>query len=112
MQFPDDALGLVRHPSQLYEAFLEGIVMFVILFWFSTKPRPRGLLSGMFLCLYATFRFIVEFAREPDAHITEQLLGWMTRGQLLCIPMFLVGFAFILYALKYGERYKMTASSQ
>jgi phosphatidylglycerol---prolipoprotein diacylglyceryl transferase len=91
MVFPKamDPAGIARHPSQLYQAFLEGLVLFIIVFWFSSKPRLRGTVSGIFLLCYASFRFFVEFFREPDEGI--DLLGWMTRGQLLCVPMFLLG---------------------
>jgi phosphatidylglycerol---prolipoprotein diacylglyceryl transferase len=93
MVFPKamDPVGIARHPSQLYEAFLEGVVLFAIVFWFSSKPRPRGTVSGIFLLGYSSFRFFVEFFREPDLGIGFDLLGWMTRGQLLCVPMFLLG---------------------
>lgn len=100
MVFPKamDPIGVARHPSQLYQAFLEGLVLFVIVFWFSSKPRPRGAVSGVFLLGYATFRFVVEFVREPDQGIGFDLLGWMTRGQELCIPMFALGIAVLIYA--------------
>ncbi len=100
MVFPKalDPEGIARHPSQLYQAFLEGLVLFLIVFWFSAKPRPRGVVSGVFLIGYSTFRFLVEFVREPDQGIGFDLLGWMTRGQLLCIPMFILGAGLIIYA--------------
>ncbi|HEX7763408.1 MAG TPA: prolipoprotein diacylglyceryl transferase family protein, partial [Cellvibrio sp.] len=91
-----DPEGVGRHPSQLYQAGLEGLVLFVIVFWFSAKPRPRGAVSGIFLVAYATFRFAIEFVREPDRGVA--LVGWMTRGQLLCVPMFLVGIGLLVYA--------------
>lgn len=96
MVFPTDP-GVARHPSQLYEMFLEGIVLFAILFWFSSKPRPRGAVSGLFLVGYGCFRFAIEFVREPDAHLGFQALGWMTRGQQLCLPMILFGVALIYW---------------
>lgn len=99
MVFPNDPDKLVRHPSQLYELALEGIVLFVVLFWFSRKPRPAGAISGLFLLLYGLFRFVVEFAREPDSHLKEELLfGWMTRGQTLCLPMIVIGVLLIGWA--------------
>lgn len=104
MVFPNDPLGLPRHPSQLYEAFLEGIVLFVLLMFISRKQRPLGLLSGLFLLLYSLARFAVEFVREPDAHILTLVFGWMTRGQLFSLPMILVGLGLIVYALKKKER--------
>lgn len=100
MVFPNDPLGLPRHPSQLYEAFLEGIVLFALLMFISRKQRPLGLLSGLFLLLYGLARFAVEFVREPDAHILTLVFGWMTRGQLFSLPMILVGLGLIVYALK------------
>lgn len=101
MVFPKDELGLVRHPSQLYEALLEGLVLFIILYWFASKPRPRGAIGGLFLLLYGCFRFLVEFTREPDAHLrADLLLGWMTRGQLLSVPMIVVGAVFVVWAYR------------
>lgn len=100
MIFPRDPEQLPRHPSQLYQAFLEGLVLFFVLFWLSRKPQPRGLLSGTFLVLYGCFRFVVEFVREPDAHLVDQLLmGWMSRGQVLSLPMIVAGLGLILWAL-------------
>ena len=80
-----------RHPSQLYQAFLEGVVMFGVLWWFSRKPQPRYAVSGLFALLYGVFRFLVEFVREPDAHIGYLAFGWLTMGQVLSIPLVLVG---------------------
>ena len=102
MVFPNDPLGLVRHPSQLYHACLEGFLLFVILWLLSRRQRPMGFISGVFLIGYGCFRFIVEFAREPDAHLAANLLfGWMTRGQLLCVPMLIVGGVFIWSAYRH-----------
>lgn len=100
MVFPKamDPAGIARHPSQLYQAFLEGLLLFIIVFWFSTKPRPRGAVSGLFLVGYSIFRFSVEFVREPDQGIGFDLMGWMTRGQLLCVPMFLLGVGLLVWA--------------
>ena len=86
-----------RHPSQLYEMFLEGIVLFVILFWVSRKPRPAGIISGLFLLLYGSFRYLVEFVREPDVGL-PLWFGWMTRGQQLCLPMIAAGVGLLLWA--------------
>jgi phosphatidylglycerol---prolipoprotein diacylglyceryl transferase len=99
MVFPKamDPEGVARHPSQLYQAGLEGLVLFLIVFWFSRKPRPRGAVSGVFLVGYAVFRFGVEFVREPDQGIGYELLGWMTRGQELCVPMFALGVGLLVY---------------
>lgn len=99
MIFPADPQQLSRHPSQLYEAVLEGLVLFTVLLLFSRKPRPTGMVGGLFLMLYACFRFTVEFAREPDSHIGFDLFEWMTRGQLLCVPMFVAGAGLVLWGV-------------
>ncbi len=91
MVFPKDPEALARHPSQLYQVFLEGIVLFSVLWWFSRKPRPRGVISGLFLVIYGLGRFIVEFVREPDAHLQFVAFEWMTRGQQLSLPMIIFG---------------------
>ncbi|WP_413665894.1 prolipoprotein diacylglyceryl transferase [Microbulbifer sp. EKSA008] len=100
MVFPKDPDLLVRHPSQLYQAFLEGLVLFALLWWFSSKPRPRLAVGGMFVTLYGVFRFLVEFVREPDGHIGFDLFGWMTRGQLLSLPMIIAGIALLVWSYK------------
>ncbi len=86
-----DAGDLPRHPSQLYEATLEGVVLFAILWWYSAKPRPLGAVSGAFLVFYALFRFLIELVREPDPQLGYLAFGWFTMGQLLSIPMWLIG---------------------
>jgi phosphatidylglycerol---prolipoprotein diacylglyceryl transferase len=98
--FPYDASQLSRHPSQLYEAFFEGIILFLILFLFSMKKRPRYAMSGMFLVGYGVFRAGIEFFREPDSHIMFDMFGWMTRGQILCVPMILVGSWLLWYSYR------------
>ena len=80
-----------RHPSQLYQAALEGLVMFVALWLFSRRPRGRYAVSGLFALLYGVFRFAVEFVREPDAHLGYLAFGWLTMGQLLSLPLVLLG---------------------
>lgn len=109
MVFPKagDPAGVARHPSQLYQATLEGVVMFIVLFWFSAKPRPRGAVAGLFLVLYACFRSIVENFREPDMGI-DLVFGVITRGQLLSAPMFILGIGLLVYGY-YQERKKITA---
>ena len=82
---------LPRHPSQLYEAALEGLILFLVLWWYSSKPRAAGKVSGLFLIGYAISRFSVEFFREPDAHLGYLAFDWFTMGQLLTIPMFIFG---------------------
>lgn len=80
-----------RHPSQLYQAFLEGLVMFCVLWWYSRKPRPRYAVSGMFALLYGVFRFLVEFVRVPDEGIGYLAFGWLTMGQVLSLPLIALG---------------------
>lgn len=104
-----DPEGVARHPSQLYQAFLEGLVLFAIVFWFSAKPRPRAAVSGVFLIGYAIFRFMVEFVREPDEGIGFVWLGWMTRGQELCIPMLFLGIGLLVYAYRYSPDRRTSA---
>jgi phosphatidylglycerol:prolipoprotein diacylglycerol transferase len=99
MVFPG-AGPLPRHPSQLYEAALEGVALFIILWLFSAKPRPRMAVSGMFLLLYGSFRFFVEFFREPDLHLGYLAFGWVTMGQILCLPMILGGLVLVGFAMK------------
>lgn len=103
MIFPDSGY-LPRHPSQLYEFFFEGVVMFIVLWVFSHKPRPRWAVSGLFLVLYAVFRFGVEFFREPDPQRGFIAFDWLTEGQLLSIPMLLVGIFLLRYAYKKSAR--------
>jgi len=88
-----------RHPSQLYELALEGLALFALLWWFSSKPRPRAQVSALFLIGYGVFRFIVEFAREPDAFLGTLALG-MTMGQWLSLPMALAGLALFAWSAK------------
>ncbi len=88
-----------RHPSQLYEFALEGVLMFLILFIYSRKPRPLGAVSGLFAICYGVFRTTIEFFREPDAQI-GYLYGGMTEGQLLSIPLILIGIFLLVLAYK------------
>ena len=91
-QYASGALDrFARHPSQLYQAFLEGVLMFGILWWFSSKPRPRYAVSGMFALLYGAFRFLVEFVRVPDEGIGYLAFGWLTMGQVLSLPLIALG---------------------
>jgi phosphatidylglycerol:prolipoprotein diacylglycerol transferase len=90
MVFPD-AGSIPRHPSQLYEAVLEGILLFCLLWTFSSKPRPEKAVSGLFLLGYGCLRFFVEFFREPDAHLGFVGFEIFSMGQLLCLPMVLIG---------------------
>jgi phosphatidylglycerol---prolipoprotein diacylglyceryl transferase len=89
--------GLPRHPSQLYEFGLEGIVLFTLLWWYSSKPRPVGAVSALFLIGYGSFRFLVEFTREPDNFLGLLAMG-MSMGQWLSLPMVLVGIGMLLWS--------------
>jgi len=97
-----------RHPSQLYEFALEGVVLFAVLWWFSSKPRPRMAISGLFLVLYGTFRFLVEFVRAPDAFLGAVAFGWMTMGQLLSLPMLAGGVILLGLAYRRGRTAEAT----
>jgi phosphatidylglycerol:prolipoprotein diacylglycerol transferase len=111
MVFPDPRAGdTPRHPSQLYEALLEGIVLFAILWWFSRKPRPTMAVSGLFLVTYGLFRFFVEFIRLPDAHIGYLAWGWLTLGQALTLPMIPCGIGLLWWAYSRQHRPKETPS--
>lgn len=91
-----------RHPSQLYEAFFEGIVLFAVLFVLSRKqpPFPQGTYSGVFMLGYGICRFMVEFIREPDVQLGYLWGGWLTMGQVLSLPLILAGIALLIYARK------------
>jgi phosphatidylglycerol:prolipoprotein diacylglycerol transferase len=98
---PDHCAGLPSeaswspplHPSQLYEAGLEGIALFLILWTFSSRPRPTMAVSGLFLVCYGLFRFAVELVRLPDAQLGYLAFGWLTMGQILSVPMVAFGTA-------------------
>ncbi|WP_290651071.1 prolipoprotein diacylglyceryl transferase [Aquisalimonas sp.] len=91
-----------RHPSQLYQFLLEGVVLFIALWLFSRKPRPTMAVSSLFLILYGSFRFIVEFVRLPDEQIGYLAFGWLTMGHVLSIPMIILGG--VLFYLAYRGR--------
>jgi phosphatidylglycerol:prolipoprotein diacylglycerol transferase len=90
--------SFARHPSQLYQAVLEGLVLYALLAWYSRVPRPVGMVAGLFLVAYGCFRIAVEFFREPDGQIGFLAGGWLTMGMLLSVPMILLGIAVILMA--------------
>lgn len=95
------AAGLVpRHPTQLYEAMLEGVLLFVVLYALSRRnpPLPRGSFTGVFLLLYGICRFLIEFVREPDIQLGYLAGGWLTMGQVLSVPLVIAGVAMIIYA--------------
>jgi phosphatidylglycerol---prolipoprotein diacylglyceryl transferase len=98
-----DGVASVRHPSQLYEAGLEGLVLFMILWWFTSRPRPRLAPTGLFLFLYGCGRFVVEWVRLPDANIGYLAhSNWLTMGMLLTTPMIFIGAGMMIYAYRRG----------
>ncbi len=99
MVFPRGGF-LPRHPSQLYQCFLEGFVLFTVLWWYSSRPRPLGAISGLFFALYGIFRFLVEFVRQPDSQLNFILFNWVTMGQLLSFPMIILGVGMMCYAYR------------
>lgn len=99
MVFPTGG-PLPRHPSQLYEAALEGLALFIILLFYSRKPRPTMAVSGLFLIGYGVFRFSVEFVRVPDENLGYLLAEWVTMGQLLSAPMVLFGLVLMVRAYR------------
>jgi phosphatidylglycerol:prolipoprotein diacylglycerol transferase len=97
MVFPNGG-ELPRHPSQLYEAFLEGVVLFVIVWVYTSKPRPTMGATGLAIFCYGCFRFFIEFFRMPDAHLGYLALDWVTMGQILSAPMIMIGAAMLYWA--------------
>jgi len=91
---------IARHPSQLYEATLEGLVLFSVVWWFTSKPRPRLAPTGLFLFVYGCARFIVEWVRLPDANIGYLVGDWLTMGMLLTTPMIFIGAGLMIYAYR------------
>jgi len=110
MVFPRDPLALARHPSQLYQAALEGLLLFLVVWIYSARPRPRLAVTGVFLGGYGLFRFAVEFAREPDTHLGFVAFGWLTRGQLLSVPMMAAGLVVVFWAYHQDRRRTGTTS--
>jgi len=103
MIFPN-AGPLPRHPSQLYEAALEGLALFTILWIYSSKPRPTMAVSGVFALGYGVFRFFIEFFRQPDAHLGYIAFDFITMGMLLCLPMIFLGCLLIFLAYRKTEK--------
>lgn len=101
--------GVLRHPSQLYEALLEGPLLFLILYLYRKRKKAHGELIALYTLLYGTARFIAEFFRQPDPQLGFICCGWMTKGQEFCIMMIIVGAAAWLYFRKYGEPVKRVA---
>lgn len=95
--------GQGRHATQLYEAVLEGLVLFAVLWWFTARPRPRLAPSGLFLTLYGASRIVVEFWRIPDAHIGYLAGGWLTMGMVLSSPMLVAGVVLLVVAYRRNE---------
>jgi phosphatidylglycerol:prolipoprotein diacylglycerol transferase len=96
--------GIGRHASQLYEATLEGAVLFAIVWSFSARPRPVMSVAGMFLLFYGIFRFVIEFVRLPDAQIGYLAFGWLTMGQVLSLPMLFGGLLMLALAFRGSSR--------
>lgn len=99
MVFPQSGDLLARHPSQLYELGLEGLLLFALVWWFSSKPRPLGQVSAVFLMGYGLLRFLVEYSREPDAFL-GLLAGGLSMGQLLSLPMIAAGAVIFLWSAR------------
>lgn len=102
MVFRQTGDNLPRHPSQLYEAALEGVALFLIVWLFSARPRPTMAVSGVFALAYGLFRFLVEFVRQPDAQLGYLAFDWLTMGQALSLPLIAVGV--LLLGLAYRRR--------
>ena len=98
--FPTDPFGLLRHPSQLYESFGEGLLLFLVLLLISRLSKIRGVVSSSFLIFYGLIRFIIEFYRQPDAHIGYIAFDSLSMGQILCLPMILIGIIMFIYSRK------------
>ena len=99
MVFPG-AGDLPRHPSQLYEAALEGLLLFTLVWCYSAKPRPTMAVSGLFAVGYGVFRCFAEFFRQPDAHLGYLAFGFVTMGMILCLPLILAGCLFLFFAYR------------
>jgi len=97
-----------RHPSQLYEFFLEGLVLFAILWCYSHKPKPTRAVSGLFLVVYAVFRCFVELFRQPDPQYGYLAFGWLTMGQLLSLPMLMLGIWLMISAYQSTNKSAIT----
>jgi phosphatidylglycerol:prolipoprotein diacylglycerol transferase len=97
MVFPQSASPLPRHPSQIYQFLLEGLLLFALLWWLARKPRPLGWISGAFLLGYGVLRFVAEYFREPDAFLGLLAAG-LSMGQWLCVPMVLAGAALLAWS--------------
>jgi len=94
--------SFARHPSQLYQAALEGLVLYALLAWYSRVPRPVGAVAGLFLAGYGCFRIAVEFFREPDSQMGFLAEGWVTMGMILSVPMIILGMAAMVLAYRHA----------
>jgi phosphatidylglycerol:prolipoprotein diacylglycerol transferase len=95
--------GVPRHATQLYEAALEGVLLFIIVWFYTSRPRPRMAPAGLFLTLYSLARIAVEFWRLPDEHLNYLAGGWVTMGMLLSLPMLLIGLTLLFMAYRRNE---------
>jgi len=96
--------GVPLHATQLYEASLEGVLLFILLWWYTSRPRPRMAPAGLFLVIYSLSRITVEFWRVPDHHLNYLLhTSWVTMGIILSLPMLLVGLALVFMAYRRRE---------
>ena len=100
MVFPADPLQIARHPSQLYQFALEGVLLLIVLWWYSSKPRPLGAITGLFGLGYGVARIVAEFFREPDAHLGYLIGDWFTMGMLLSLPMVFIGAAMMAWGYR------------
>lgn len=96
--------NIPRHPSMLYQGLLEGLAVFIILWFYSSRPRPKMAVSGMFLMLFGGFRIFNEFFRQPDAHLGFIAFNWLTMGQLLSVPMVMAGGTMVYLAYRNKSR--------
>jgi phosphatidylglycerol:prolipoprotein diacylglycerol transferase len=104
MVFSNPGAGsLPRHPSQLYEAALEGLLLFLVLWSYSSRPRPTMAVTGLFLVGYGSLRILVEFTRQPDDHLGFVALDWLSMGQLLSLPMVVLGATLMIAAYRRTE---------
>ena len=97
---------IARHPSSLYQALTEGLLLFMIVWFYSSKPRPIMAVSAVFIGCYGLFRFVTEIFRTPDSHIGFIAFDWLTMGQLLSLPMILIGVATYIISMKNNEGMK------
>jgi phosphatidylglycerol:prolipoprotein diacylglycerol transferase len=93
--------SFARHPSPLYQAFAEGLLLFILVWTVSAKPRATGVISGVFLAGYGAMRFATEFFRQPDSHLGYLAFDWLTMGQVLSIPMVIVGILMAVYTRRF-----------